>query len=122
MGISGKVYIFQIKNKKYINMTVSNLTTKYSLTKVGENYQLNFGTLQHKQPVVAKIRFDNININNFNVKVTCGCSAAEKQIMSQTALEYNITYNAATFGEFNKTVIITNGKQKIELELTGKTK
>ena len=102
-------------------MKITKLTQPYVLINQNGKHILNFGTIKQKTPVVSRLRFEDIDANNFNLKVTCGCSAVEKQAISNSLLEYNITYNAAALGNFDKTLVITDKNNRTELKLTGTT-
>lgn len=102
-------------------MKVIKLTDQYTLSEQNRIYILNFENIKHRIPVSAKIRFEDIDANNFNLKETCGCSTTEKQVISQSVLEYNIAYDAAALGKFDKTLVITDKNNRTELKLIGTT-
>lgn len=101
-------------------MNIEKLTEEYTLTEEGNNYILNYGTIKRNIPVTIKFRFTETDSKNFSVRVTCGCSLAENKKIDDTTHETTLTYNAGN-ETINKTVIITNGKQRKELKLKGQT-
>lgn len=101
-------------------MTVEKLTEEYTLTQEGNNYILNYGAVKRNVPVTTKLRFTETDTKTFSVTKTCGCSVVENKKIDDTTWETVLTYNAAD-KEIKKTVIITNGKIKSELKLTGQT-
>lgn len=102
-------------------MKVTKLTEEYLLAEQNGNYVISFGVLKHHKPATTRIRFSEINSKDFILKPTCQCTVAAKEIIDATTVEYNISYNAASLGKFDKTLVITDGKSRKELKLTGIT-
>lgn len=102
-------------------MKITKLTEQYTLKEQNGIYIVDFGIIKHNVPVTVKLRFENINTSNFTLKVTCGCTKTEKQVIDVTTVEQDITYNAASLGKVDKTLIVTNGNRRTEIKLTGIT-
>lgn len=100
-------------------MEIKKLTeNKYTFTKEGENYQLDYGTLKKEEDTTTEFYFSNINGKNFSVVGTCGCTVITPTINKDSALA-TIKFSARTLGDINKTVIINNAGKTIELKLKG---
>lgn len=102
-------------------MKLTKLTEQYTLREQSGIYIIDFGTIKQKVPVKVTIRFEEISVNNFLLKVTCGCTKTDKKVISPTIVEQDIIYNAAALGKIDKTLIITDGNKRTELKLTGAT-
>ena len=101
-------------------MKVEKLTEEFTLTEEGNNYILDYGTIKRNVPVTTKFRFTETDNKNFTVTRTCGCSIVENKKIDDTTYETAITYDAGNT-TINKTIVITNGKERKELKLKGQT-
>lgn len=102
-------------------MKITKLTEVYGLAEQNGVYFLNFGTLKHNNPATVRIRFEDVDSENFTLRPTCQCTVATKEEINKTTVEYNITYSASTIESFKKTLVATNGKTRTELKLIGQT-
>ena len=102
-------------------MKIKKLTDLYTLIEEGNKYVLNYGVIKKSIPVTTKFRFTETDGKTFTVVGTCGCQVVNNTKIDDTTYETNITYNAGN-DVINKTIVITNGKERKELKLTGQTK
>lgn len=86
-----------------------------------------FGEIPQGTPVTTTFTFKNkgkVPVTISNVQASCGCttpSYTKEPIAPKQKGEVTATYNAATVGEFNKTVtVFTNTGTPITLTLKGK--
>lgn len=99
-------------------MIVKKLTDKYNFREENGKYFLSFGTISKAEDTSTKLRIENIDSNNLEIKVTCGCTETNKTIIDNSTVESII--KIITTGVFEKTVLIKNGKEQKELILTGR--
>lgn len=100
-------------------MTIEKISNdNFTLQKEGNDYALYMGNItQHTpRPFIIKITVEDSS--KVDVRVTCGCSTAEKTIIDTNTLTAKISYNNCDSG-FSKTIVITNNGRNTNLKIKG---
>ena len=76
-------------------MKIELLTTDkgYNLSNDNTTYFLNFGKFKTGEQQTAKLKFSEVNSKTFSLEPTCGCTTAEKRIISETEVEQTVIFN-----------------------------
>jgi hypothetical protein len=106
----------------------THLNSKAAIT--WENQTLDLGAVQHQVPRSVEFKFKNTGkapLIISNVSTSCGCTVADfpkEPIMPGQKGSIKATYNAASFGKFQKTLAVSSNAQEgpMVLTITGEVK
>lgn len=102
-------------------MTVELKTNNASLTKVGNNYEINYGTLTYKQSSEVVIEISDIELNLTSARagcMSCNTTNLKSDTVNNKAL-LTINYDTKNIGNFDKRVNFFNNGTATVFRIVG---
>lgn len=91
-------------------MKVSKLGDRYLFYQDGADYILGLGTIKRGEDTTTEILFEDVeNPKSVTVVAKCGCTATNKEVLSNNSFSVKIKYKECET-TFSKTVVINEGR------------